>query len=400
LTAHQPTFALVSEDANSMAIPKARLRNSHFHLIFLLLSFGIAISFLFQSSRLLLLLQEDATNAVPDQKRAIFYNVFIPESALYKQTALSTVREQLAEWKSSKFAQSSSSSVYYTVIGNNATKEVQELCEGVGPNNNCHLLQYVEQGEETLTLKSLFDYCTDHPDALVSYLHNKGSLHPTMKNKHFRKLLTTAVFSDECQQTAYSKFSSCSVCGARFSPFPHLHMAGNMWTAHCSYIQKLIPPKEFGDKMDSLMNFVMTNPKEGVPRPTFQQIQDEYFVGIKRFSSEHWVGSHPFVQPCDVYPGKYLSGYIDVPNPNTEEWTPDLQVAPRFPVSIFEKRSAKGSWFCGQSRLLEFQFLYGIRPPPTSFVWSFYTEAFKTCSVPLSRSEHLHLFANLSTILQ
>jgi hypothetical protein len=342
---------------------------------------------MFQSSRLLLV-QEDATNALSNQQRTIFYNVFIPESDLYKQKALSIVREQLAEWKSSKFAQSMS--VYYTVIGNNATTEVQEIC--IGP--NCHLIQYVEQGEESLTLQSLFDYCTDQPDALVSYLHNKGSLHPTMKNKHFRKMLTTSVFSDECQQI--TEPSSCSVCGARFSPFPHLHMAGNMWTAHCSYIQKLIPPKEFGDKMDSLMDFVMTA-KEGFPRPTFQQIQDEYFVGIKRFSSEHWVGSHPSVQPCDVYPGKYLSGYIDVPNPNTEQWTPDLQVAPRFPVSIFEKRSAKGSWFCGQARLLEFQFLYGLRPPPTSFVWSFYTEAFKTCSLPLSRSEHLHLFANLST---
>lgn len=166
--------------------------------------------------------------------------------------------------------------------------------------------------------------------------------------------------------------NTCNVCGTRFSPFPHHHMAGNMWTATCGYIRQLHRPDEFGEKMETLMVDVLQHAKvSNIPKPTFQQYKDEYFVGRGRFAFEHWVGSHPSIRPCDVYPGEYLCGYIDVPTLN-DEWVPDLQPAPRFPVSLFQKRSPKdGTWFCGQGRLLEFQYLYQERPPEDSFLWSF-----------------------------
>jgi hypothetical protein len=390
-----------------MASPN-RIRSSRFHLAFIGASFLAASIFLFQSSQLLAPTDQfsEPTKAnghgsvinralleTDPRARAIFYNIYIP-NAEKKHRAISIVKEQLAERRNSRLLDSAD--LFYVVIGYNATDEIQEEC-----GKNCHLLQFTDKGDEGLTLQALYDYCLDHPDTLVTYLHDKGSLHPTPKNRHFRTLLTKGSFSDSCQMIGNSDAdNSCNICGARFSPFPHMHMAGNMWTAQCSYIQKLLPPNQFGEKMENLMGAVMQQAKgPSVPKPTFQQYQDEYFVGRNRFAMEHWLGSHPSVKPCDVYPGEYLCGYIDLPK-STDVWNPSLQVAPRFPVSIFEKRSAKGSWFCGQARLLEFQYLYGERPPADSFVWSFYSEAFKTCPEPLNRTEHEQLFADLSSVIQ
>jgi hypothetical protein len=377
-------------------------KSSHFHLIFLIFCFLVATSFLFQSSRLLRLGDErfsvlhssedpQQQQQQQQQQRAIFYNIYIPTAPEKKYRAMSIVKEQLRVKASSNLA--ASAPVYYTVIGWNATDEIQEAC---GTNNDCHALRYVEQGDEGLTLQSLYEYCLEHDDALVTYIHDKGSLHPTPKNRHLRTLLTKGAFADDCQQKErLLQDNDCNVCGARFSPFPHMHMAGNMWTAKCSYVQQLIPPRDFTAKMEGLMQFVMEESRRdtSIPRPTFQQFQDEYFVGRQRFAFEHWIGSHPSVQPCDIYPGKYLCGYIDLPH-SSEEWKADLQPAPRFPVSEFQKRAAKGNWFCGQARLLEFEWLYHQGPPSSSFVWSFYNEAFKTCPIPLNRQDHEHLFSN------
>lgn len=172
-----------------------------------------------------------------------------------------------------------------------------------------------------------------------------------------------------------------------------------MWTAQCSYIRELHPPDKFGNKIESLMSMVMQHPKSpSDPKPTFQQYQDEYFVGRGRFALEHWLGSHPSARPCDVYSGEYLSGYNDLPSA-TDLWTPDLQPAPRFPVSVFQKRAPRdGNWFCGQARLLEFQYLYGQPPPQDSFLWEFYSQAFKGCTEPLEYDEHASMYANYETI--
>lgn len=391
---------------------KKHQRSSRFHVAFLGASFLAASVFLFQSSQILaptdhrfsLSNNHDAHdtghNRVPFQTdprpRAIFYNIYIP-NAEKNYRAMGIIKEQLAEKRNSRLLDSAE--LFYNVIGHNATDEIQKEC-----GNKCHLIQYTEKGDEGLTLQALYDYCLEHPDTLVTYLHDKGSLHPTPKNRHFRTLLTKGAFSDSCQMIGTKNIdgdeNSCNVCGARFSPFPHMHMAGNMWTSTCSYIQKLIPPNQFGDKMENLMTAVMQQAKDpSIPKPTFQQYEDEYFVGRNRFAMEHWLGSHPSVKPCDVYPGEYLCGYIDLPK-STDTWIPALEKAPRFPVSIFEKRSAKGSWFCGQARLLEFQHLYGERPPADSFVWTFYSEAFKTCPDPLNRVEHEHLYEDLSTVIK
>jgi hypothetical protein len=152
--------------------------------------------------------------------------------------------------------------------------------------------------------------------------------------------------------------------------------------------------------MDELMNAVMVSPDPTIPRPSFHQIQNGYSVGTGRFSNEHWLGTHPFLQPCDVYPNDYQTGYKKCPSRHAM-WTPNLQKSPRYDLATFMQGTVdRSSWFCGQGRLLEFQFLYHTKPPPESFVWAYYPEPFKGCNEPLEYKQHQDLFSNYSIILK
>ncbi len=236
--------------------------------------------------------------------RAIFYNIFIPPDGDY---ALSVVAEQLGQYSNSKAG--SRSSINYMLIGNtDAAGDLYRICE-THNTGTCQLLQAVEQGDEVLTLEALYDYCQEHPLSLVTYLHNKGSFHPSPENTAFRNLLTKSVFSDECQDIPIDE---CTVCSSRFSPLPHTHFSGNMWTAHCSYIQKLIRPSLFTSKMHEMVDnsfavnneTIFTKPHGMAQKPKYRYAAN---YGLRRYSSEYWVGSHPTLRPCDVFPdAEYL----------------------------------------------------------------------------------------------
>jgi len=328
------------------------------------------------------------------RRRATFYNIFIPNGLKHSGPAIQIVKEQLAALKRSSMWNSTFHQLFYNVIGYNATAEIQQEC---GP--QCHLLQFVQEGDEVLTLQSLHDYCQEHSDSLVTYIHDKGSHHPSKKNNNLRVLLTKSVTSDACQEVGMRKNTSCDVCGARFSPFPHHHMPGNMWTAPCSYIRKLHRPDEFRQRMDDLMDKVLHHAKEDIPKPSVEQFKIRWFVGTGRFASEHWVTSHPSIRPCDVYaPVEYQRGYKVLPEPS-DEWIPDLRPAPRFPPSVLFRATTQweNTWYCGKGHLLEYRYLYNELPPEDSFVWSFYSEASEQCQA-LNFTQHRSLYANLSEI--
>ena len=328
------------------------------------------------------------TTTSSNQNNAIFYNIYIPnkeDNPSLTRSAIRIVKEQMLERKVNQLE--TTTPVFYTLIGNtNAIAEVQESCEP-----NCHITQSVEEGSEILTLQKVYDYCIQpqNSHAVITYMHNKGSLHPTPENRRLRTLLTKSIFTTDCQNmnnNDQDNQEQCNVCGARFSPFPHLHYPGNMWTAKCEYVSKLIPPVKFEIEMDNMMEYVMESSDPTIPKPSLEHLKAGYYVGTKRFSSEHWIGSHPYLKPCDVYSGKYLAGYSYLPQPTElTNWKPDIQQAPRFDLGTFQKRSPpSGEWYCGQTRLLEYTLLYGRLPvPSTSFLWSFFNQPFKSCKEPL-----------------
>ena len=351
-----------------------------------------------QSSHLLVKSSSSPSNP---WHRTVFYNIYVP-NAEEKARIMDIVREQLAEMKSSRVW--NTVRLLYNVIGYNATADIQQEC-----GSQCYALTYRPQADESLTLQAIYDYCKEHDnentDTPITYIHNKGSLNPSPANDDIRRLLTKATFSEACQTVGMGE-NTCNLCGARFSPLPHHHFPGNMWTAQCSYIRMLHRPDAFAAKMENLMDDIMHVPN--IPKPTIPQYESEWFVGRRRCALEHWVATHPTIRPCDVYPDGYLWAYENLPN-STNHWVPDMQSAPRFSLSTFEQPLATyfdpplpshGTWHCGKGRLLEYQYLYGERPPEDSFFWSLYAEALTACTEPLEFSKHASLYdADLSTIL-
>jgi hypothetical protein len=230
---------------------------------------------------------------------AVFYNVYTGRNTAVLQRSLSIIQEQMQIWQDSILRHAR---LYYVLIGS----KIEFPCP---PNQSCMLLQHEEEGSEALTLHLLHEYCVENPLHRVLYIHNKGSFHDTEDNTLLRKLLTRAVFSDEC---AKSSDDECTVCSARFSPIPHWHSPGNMWLANCDYVKKLLPPAVFAERVPLLVLQVQDKTKEmGGPllKKFSWTMPAECEAGINRFSNEHWIHTHPLSQPCDVYPGKYYWGY-------------------------------------------------------------------------------------------
>lgn len=338
------------------------------------------------------LLQPDDSS---QRDRAVFYNVYIPKEDDLQENALRIVKEQLKLKSESKSLQSVP--LYYTLIGKNMLEELSELClEFHGGNGeSCHLLQYVEEGDESLTLQAVFGYCQAHPTGTqVSYIHNKGSFHPSERNEKFRTFLNHGVFGSNGQACQDMPLDSCNICGTRFATFPHYHMAGNMWTAQCDYIQKLIPPSQFPKQMDDMMEYtIFSTSDKDIPKPTFQQYSEEYPVGRGRYALEHWIASHPSIQPCDLYSRKYTHGYRDLPTLQTT-WKAKLATAPRFDIHTFLKISQlRGAWYCGPARLWEYAWLYGgAQPRVGHWIWQYYLEPYKGCPTPMNFTMHNHMF--------
>ena len=355
--------------------------------------------------------QLNVDNGRRNIERAIFYNIFIPkDDQSKKQYALQIVDEQLQYYNAASDFIRIDVPIYYTLIGDtNSTKDVEErICAMAGP-NNCHLLRTTENGDEGLTLESLYDYCSRNHNSQVTYLHNKGSFHPSQQNTAMRRMMTKSIFSDECQLMSVDK---CTVCAARFSPLPHTHMVGNTWTATCSYIKDLIHPLQFSKKMDEMIEYSLQIKDDAIfpmPHPKFATRPHDY--GLKRFSFEYWVGSHPRLKPCDVFPDRaYKYGFLGLGDGNANDndsnsgsvsnWMPKLQQVPWISLDGFWHWSFT-EWMCGRGRLSQYKFLYGMYPDTDSFIWIYYSKPLKVsfknlyslfdrgCPVPINKLDYL-----------
>ena len=239
------------------------------------------------------------------------------------------------------------------------------------------LIAHHESGDEHLTLHSLWKYCGANPHNSVAYLHSKGSFHPSTVNDQLRKFLTRATLSQECASRIRSKNdSTCNVCSSRFSPAPHPHNSGNMWLAHCGYVQNLIDPIQFVDRMKTVQ--WSTNSTHGVRKIRVDKLKESSCLGNGRYSAEHWIHSHPSVKPCDVHPDlAFLAGYKAVPkNADQIEW--DLKLGPRYNMTTFNHFYLKSDAYCAgwgtnlEDRLLEYDQLYSEAPSSDWWGWSFF----------------------------
>lgn len=219
---------------------------------------------------------------------------------------------------------------------------------------NTALIQHHKNANEHVTLHSLWEHCRGHPNEKVVYLHSKGSFHPSAANDQMRKLLTVGALSDECSMVSADQ---CNVCSYRFSPFPHPHTPGNMWMAHCSYINKLLDPNVFQNAMDEVYETLVQNKRA-----------HDSCVGKGRYAAEHWVHSHPNVKPCDLYRNEHFSwGYEGLKEFDPKDFK--LKPAPRYKLDQWPDG---GDYSDLVHRLKEYRLLYNATPADDWWGWNFW----------------------------
>ena len=239
------------------------------------------------------------TNGTKEEEEAVhvFYHIFAKAHASLPSALVSEQLATLAEAHCKRPLY-----INYVLVGqawnSRAISESGLNC------SRCHKAAEIPVGNEIFTLQLLHDHCRKNPATLAAYIHDKGSFHPSGPNTVLRRFLTTSVASRECLGLP----ETCTVCSGRFSPLPHPHYPGNMWTARCSYIEKLMPPLGFEAAMKKfVLQHLSASPMGGL-----RQNGDNELLGAGRFAAEHWMTSHPSVVPCDVYPGAYDWGYYHI----------------------------------------------------------------------------------------
>jgi hypothetical protein len=301
---------------------------------------------------------------------ALFFNIFVP---------IGTQRDRALEITSSQ----------WDAIKDSHLASIMKFCNVFGDTNanvpectidrNCRILNRKENGDEKETLLELFRYCGQNSHSTVVYIHNKGSFHDTIENRALLEMhMRAQVQTETCRKAVESGF--CNVCSARFSPLPHFHSSGNMWTAHCAYVNRLIPPNVFPGAMEDMIKSLQDNgdfmkemfPCTGIVRDCV----DIAHIGMQRYASEHWIHSHPTVVPCDVLPHNYsfIWNYNNIPPPGSV-WDSDLHVGPRFPLRQYLNEGylpENAGWFTLKGRLFEWYGLFKVLPSESSWVWYYY----------------------------
>ena len=289
--------------------------------------------------------------------RAIFFNAYVPPAGVGAgpQNAIRIIKEQLKQLNESTIRDVP---VYYTLIGDNITEQGDIFT------SSCHMLQYVVKGSEELTIQSLYEYCTEYPSARVSYIHNKGSFNNHRKNEVRRRYVTKAVLSEACDTMASTM---CNICSLDFAMLPLHHGPGNMWTGDCSYVGKLIPPKEFGNKLREMYASLETCDSNVTCAIQPDLTWPDNYLSLGRHAMELWAYSHPQVKPCVT-----MEEAFNKHKPRLQEWKPRLIKGPKFEKIRGIGKITASPWFRREGRLYQYDFLYDEKPPPESWFWNNY----------------------------
>lgn len=267
-------------------------------------------------------------------------------------------------------------------------------------NLTCHHVSHHNQGFEEVTLSRLYDYCLDHQEECIGYIHNKGSYHGTEGNEMMRWSLTTAVSMEECWNPPNK---TCNVCSLHFWPLWSTFFPGNMWVASCSYVAKLIPLSLIELRMATLFTEMRRLVNETkLTNTLYRNVEmfgedHSYYVdwfGLDRFALEHWIGSNPSLEPCDVA-GKWAGDLWNDERANESDLTwsmaPHAPMGPPYNYWNFNKwhrdddqdiailimqdnKTCLHEYFLLPGYLHKWVYLYNETPPLSSWVWSWFPD--------------------------
>jgi hypothetical protein len=302
----------------------------------------------------------------------IFYNVYIPEKS--RNTVLKIIEEQI----NFRNETDPEAPILYTLIGSrDVDHTIQNMCQP-----NCTQRDYLENGNEVDTLQALWEYCQNNPFEIVTYMHDKGSFHPSVANARARGIGTKGALAcrrlmldHHAQNTDHPNQkkveAKCSICSYRFYALPVFHGRANMWTAHCSYIRKLLPPQRYEAAIldmhqESLNHTILGPTKYACIRP---YNRSGHLLGIGRFAMERWAFNHPDVEPCDSLTKKNMRS---IKRRKSSGITPKLIPAPQKGAKVSGIARIFTSWERLAGRLFEWNHLYQNMPPNSSWVWKYY----------------------------
>jgi hypothetical protein len=319
----------------------------------------------------------------------IFYHIFLPPENDEAKRAKDIVKEQLLDLGHglSKSPNSPAATLYYLTEGQGIDDDfIRRICGRLHKHiGSCTTLQNIESGFEEFTLQQLFEHCQEHEDHRVIYLHTKGSYNVGERQDYWLRHMTQAVVSPECIVRAATE--QCDLCGLLFLAQPSYHFPGNIFNAKCSYIRQLIPPIEFGGRMDNLFGtakgliengtFTTKGPGWGL---------EPWNMGTERFAMGHWPGSHPSLEGvCYLAKRREREYWEDLPVEAREPDDWEFQTFPREAVwcptpgveldyCTLDSMERKKVYHLLPGRIFKWDFLYGEVPAPSSWTWYAYPD--------------------------
>ncbi|GKY93012.1 hypothetical protein MPSEU_000269700 [Mayamaea pseudoterrestris] len=318
---------------------------------------------------------------------AVFYDIVVSEATEEHIYASRIVAEQLEQ-----IALSTVQVVYYItqgpveheLIAN--TSMIQIMCDRL--DLRCYYKGHVTS--KAATLQQMYEYCSslndeDHAAQIVSYIHSSPRVTNSEipVNRRLRNILTESALSQECMSALQQPpYEQCNVCGLQFATDHALRFEGDMWTATCAYVRKLVPPNKFHESLQRVVKEVLVQRSRGEVMTNLYP-DDRLKLEIEASTMEQWIGSHPDLMPCDLgSSGVDFSNYLSVtyqtedlvwrqaPRQSAHDMlsgSPNKMVLERTEYRLREYHLLPG-------HLLKWRGLYSALPGPDSFVWDVFPD--------------------------
>jgi len=341
----------------------------------------------------------------------IFYNVYVPGDPQGLNRTKAIIQEQL-EMVANRIGEQQDPNhptapihVFYQTINNPEPVQssfISNLCKQL--NLFCHHLGHLNKGFEDSTLHHVHQFCladaehdtvsnknqTSATSRRILYVHNKGSYHEKPGiNAPWRQNMMTALTDPRC---LYPPDDTCNHCSYIFAADRGFFSAGNMFTARCDYIRKLLPPMEFAKHMEGVVKEALFLKVQG--KMTMDFHKPFWALGVGRYAHECWSGSHPDLRPCDFSSTSFFPKQKHiVENTNIAalmiphfkqpplQWNMapyhDFVIPSSNPVLVNLQTNVTAripEYFFLAGNILRWQLLYNATPDKESFVWSWFPD--------------------------
>jgi len=332
--------------------------------------------------------------------RVIFYHIVLPMTYDTDNDTTAAAAQQTIQMQLGIIGHQPAT-LFFNVVSDQpvATDRIMDLC-AVHSTLECRPMHQLDRNFNGETLQQLFEFCAatitesvvDGLPMRVAYISNQGPTQllrrePNLVERKLVRHLTKAVTSEPCLKPSAAQ-ASCNACGLSFYTTWTLFFPGNMFAASCSYVNKLIPPIDFEDRLrDAIGDVLLARLRQQIVSNLVPDRID--YWGLKRYATEHWIASHPDLVPCDVAPLKYRRKQAIRDNDIDDDLDLTLSMAPRpseeVPVGVVLNSTAKTLVLSNSGlRRREYQFLaghllkwyhlYGKAPPADSWVWNWFPE--------------------------